>query len=414
MNNNSKNNKGQEDFVIGDYRHLLGDCKNGNYKCPACGVYKLTINKDNKRFNCWGCEDRKKITYNLVSLYKSYVLENYNPDSPDSPDSSNFKPVPIVSPPDTKIDKDFKPDEERFFTSVEKILPLMYSIFDDGRIAYNVRTLEVELDDCPLNMDTIRPYMFENYGFETYSSTFSECFLHLALKNQYDPVRRYLEKCRKDCENYDLNLLSSNIFGTDSNLHTTYLRKWLIACVARVYEPGCKFDQALILQGEQGVGKTLFFQIMGDSYFTSSMTGKLDKDDLLVMNKNWICEWGELESFTAKQYDGTIKHFLSKTDDTFRCPYGRSTKTYPRKSVIVGTVNPEQFLTDLTGNRRFWIIPVLKEIDTTWLTKNRDNIWASAVTAYFLGESYQLPREFWESQSKLMRTMKDLTYGKIF
>jgi predicted P-loop ATPase len=135
-------------------------------------------------------------------------------------------------------------------------------------------------------------------------------------------------------------------------------------------------------------------------FFSDSMTGKLDKDDLMILARNWINEWGELDGFTAKVYHGNIKHFLSKQEDTYRPPYGRDHQRVLRRSVIVGTTNRTDFLTDPTGDRRFWVIPVKRSIDLESLEKMVMGIWSAAILAYKMGESWRLPESLWQAQAE--------------
>jgi predicted P-loop ATPase len=119
------------------------------------------------------------------------------------------------------------------------------------------------------------------------------------------------------------------------------------------------------------------------------------KDDLLILHKSWIQEWGEIERVFSKRQAGELKAFLSRRKDTYRQPYARQSLEYPRRSIIVGSANDSQFLNDATGSRRFWIIPVeVGRIDLETLKKERDAIWSAAVFAYKQNESW------WLSQSE--------------
>ncbi len=168
----------------------------------------------------------------------------------------------------------------------------------------------------------------------------------------------------------------------------------MIAAVARAYKPGCKHDNTLVLQGEQGIRKSTFFQILAGSWFGDSMgTGK-DKDDLLILYKSWFQEWGEIDKIFSKRQAGDLKAFLSRSTDAYRVPYGKATKDFPRHSIIVGSVNDSSFLADPTGSRRYWVIPVkVSEIDTALLAQERDGIWAAAVAAYKQGETWWLDKK---------------------
>ena len=185
--------------------------------------------------------------------------------------------------------------------------------------------------------------------------------------------------------------LAVRYFGTINPLYDIFLKKTLIAAVARAYEPGCKHDTTLVLQGEQGVGKSSFFDVLGGEWFDDSMGDGRTKDDLIILHKSWIQEWGEIERVFGKRQAGEIKAFLTRKKDLFRPPYGRTALNFPRRSIIVGSVNDGQFLVDPTGNRRYWVVPIAKDkIDLTRLRNERDAIWSAAVAAYKQGQSWWL------------------------
>ena len=122
------------------------------------------------------------------------------------------------------------------------------------------------------------------------------------------------------------------------------------------------------------------------------------KDDLIILHKSWIHEWGEIERTFSKRQSEELKAFITRKKDIFRPPYGRSALEFARQSIIVGTANGSDFLVDSTGNRRYWIVPVANEkIDIKRLKEERDRIWSAAVKAYRNGEQWWLT----DSEEKL-------------
>ena len=118
------------------------------------------------------------------------------------------------------------------------------------------------------------------------------------------------------------------------------------------------------------------------------------KDDLIILHKSWIQEWGEIERVFGKRQAGEIKAFLTRKKDLFRPPYGRTAINFPRRGIVVGSVNDAQFLVDPTGNRRYWVVPIEEEkIDLAQLKQERDSIWSAAVAAYRNGETWWLSNE---------------------
>ena len=119
-------------------------------------------------------------------------------------------------------------------------------------------------------------------------------------------------------------------------------RKLILAMVYRVFHPGCQYDQVVIFQGGQGVGKSSAMRTRGE-WFTDNLGAIGDKDALLIIHRHWLIEAAELDSMTKADADH-FKQFVSSRVDEFRKPYGRVSEAYPRQCVLVGTTNREEFL----------------------------------------------------------------------
>ena len=173
-------------------------------------------------------------------------------------------------------------------------------------------------------------------------------------------------------------------------------RKTLVAAVARIYEPGIKFDSVLVLNGPQGCGKSTFFAKLGKEWYSDSLTISDMKDGKTAAEKlqgYWLLELGELAGIKKVDVE-TVKSFVTRTDDKYRQSYGTTVESHPRECVIVGSTNSEGgFLRDVTGNRRFWPVHVTgKGKHRGWdLTpKTVDQIWAEAISIYKDGEELYL------------------------
>ncbi len=164
-------------------------------------------------------------------------------------------------------------------------------------------------------------------------------------------------------------------------------RWWLISAVARVYKPGCKADHMLILHGEQGRGKSSAAAIIaGSDWFSDSFVAIGNKDAYLTLQGKLIVEMAELDSLDRSGAN-TIKSFLTSGSDYFRPPYARRNIDVPRQCVFIGTTNNHDMLRDDTGDRRFWPVSV-GDIDRSGLTRDREQLWAEAVTEYKQGASW--------------------------
>ena len=214
--------------------------------------------------------------------------------------------------------------------------------------------------------------------------------LQAALASPYHPVRQYLNGLQWDGE-ARLSRYAVEILGAaPTPLNTAMLRKWFISAVARPLKPGCKVDTVLILVGAQGARKSTTFSVLvGEEYFVDSPIDVSSKDAFGVLRRAWILEWAELESMQRARNGDAAKAFITSTVDTYRPAYGRLDVQVARTGVIVGSTNQDEFLTDETGNRRYWPVTVGK-IDIDKLRVWRDQLWAEAVVAYRAGESWWL------------------------
>ena len=169
-------------------------------------------------------------------------------------------------------------------------------------------------------------------------------------------------------------------------------RKPFVAAVARIYNPGIKFDNITVLVGPQGCGKSTIIARMGKDYYSDSLTlfDMKDKSGAEKLQGYWILEIGELAGMKKADLE-LVKAFASRTDDKFRHAYGRTVEKHPRTCVIFGTTNAESgFLRDVTGNRRFWPVNVTGESEKkAWNMTAEDvkMLWAEAKHLYEEGES---------------------------
>lgn len=209
-----------------------------------------------------------------------------------------------------------------------------------------------------------------------------ELLNYAAEKLARHPVREYLEALRWDGVPRISRLLTDYAGVEHSDLTATISRRFLISCVARIMQPGCKVDTVLILAGPQGYGKSTWFSALaGDEWFKDDPIDIRSKDAKMALRGVWIYEMAELSSMKPRDAE-TVKAFLSQKTDRFRPPYGRTEIEQPRQCVFVGTTNEPSFLNDPTGARRFWPAEVTRMPDIARTVADRDQLWAEAVEAY--------------------------------
>ena len=217
----------------------------------------------------------------------------------------------------------------------------------------------------------------------------------VANQHSFHPVRDYLSGCTWDGVPRVETLLIDYLGAEDNEYTRAVTRKTLVAAVARIYRPGCKFDYMLTLRGRQGLGKSALIAKLGGTWFSDTFTTMQGKDAYEQVQGVWVMEVGELAGMRKAEAE-TIKLYISKQTDRFRPAYGRRLQEFPRQCVFIGTTNESQFLRDTTGNRRFWVVDTPNDPELSIWEDLTDEvirlIWAEAVELYKKGESLFLPR----------------------
>lgn len=216
-------------------------------------------------------------------------------------------------------------------------------------------------------------------------------------RHKFHPVREYLESLWWDGIPRIETLFIDYLGAEDSPYTRAVTRKMLVAAVARVFQPGVKFDYSAVLVGPQGCGKSAIIKRLALDWHSDSLTTVSGKEAYEQLQGAWIIEMAELTA-TRKAEVEAVKHFLSKQEDAYRVAYGRRVSHFPRQCVFFGTTNDDEFLRDRTGNRRFWPIRVRVQQPTKSIWNDLtdyevDQVWAEAVTLWREGETLYLGPE---------------------
>jgi predicted P-loop ATPase len=220
--------------------------------------------------------------------------------------------------------------------------------------------------------------------------------MFLANEASFNPVRDYLDSVAWDGTKRLSNWLEHYaLVETATAQDVAYIRgvarKWMISAVARVFDPGCKADHVLILQGPQGIGKSSALRILAGKWFAEDLPNVAFKDAQQYLGDCWIIEMSELASTRGAAVE-SVKAFMTRQVDKYRIPYGKKMTNQKRRCVFAATTNAEAYLLDPTGNRRYWPVKVGR-IDLAGLKKDRDQLWAEAVVAYRAGEKWHFDRD---------------------
>lgn len=222
----------------------------------------------------------------------------------------------------------------------------------------------------------------------------------LHKRRAFHPVRDYLNALPEWDGVKRVDTLLVDYMGAEDCSYTQAVtRKTLVAGIKRIFEPGCKMDYTLTLAGKQGIKKSSFFRTLPPNadWFSDSLDSFQGKEAYEALQGSWIIEIAELSAAKRSDIERT-KQFLTKQDDKVRMAYAEKPGRYRRQCIFVATTNSTDFLRDMSGNRRWWIVPVRggnKDVFKD-LEQERDQIWAEAKYYYHQGETLYLSDEIEE------------------
>lgn len=232
------------------------------------------------------------------------------------------------------------------------------------------------------------------------SDTLAKAVLLAADAHRYHEVRDYLRGLVWDGEPRVATWLFTYLGAEPTDYCKAVATKWMVGAVARAMRAGCKMDNVLILEGDQGLGKSTALKVLFQPWFTDAAFELGSTDGYQIMRGMWCVELAELDGFNRAEASRS-KAFFTRTEDRYRNPYGRKPVTIPRNCVFSGTVNHDTYLKDDTGNRRYWPVRVREKaqavIQLDDLARDRDQLWAEALQLYEGGT------EWWVRASEFAR-----------
>ena len=289
-------------------------------------------------------------------------------------------------------------------TSLEDKLPERF-------LRFNTVTRLVEAGGHPiLESDIERLYgKAQQAGWNISKTSCIDSIYSRATTHKFDPIQDYLNVVAADpqLKPADINSLSTTYLGTTEPMFDRYLKVGLIGAVKRRFEPGCKFDTVVTLDGDGGIYKSEFWIVLASPDWHSSSDAEQDKDFLLILHGAWLYEQAELDYITTMKKVGQLKNLITTRRDDLRVPFGKGNEKQDRAGIMVGTVNGTFLRGDPALRRRFLVIQCPQSfdagerIDIEKVRRDRDAIWKAAVLAYRAGEPCFLDSETAAAASQL-------------
>ncbi|MBY0474200.1 MAG: hypothetical protein K2Q13_03950 [Nitrosomonas sp.] len=239
-----------------------------------------------------------------------------------------------------------------------------------------------DTDDVQTSM-----WLTREYGFAPKPLQIREAAEALAHANGFHPVRDYLRSLKWDGVPRADDWICDYI-GAPKSAYVMRVSRWfLMGMVARVMEPGVKFDCCLVLEGSQGRRKSSMLRVLAGDWFGDTDLDLNSKDSMNSIRGKWLYEFAELGSL-ARAEATRQKSFLSRQVDIYRPPFGRGDIRSARQLVFGGTTNDWAWNKDETGGRRFWPIECKSDIDCDGLAAVRDQLFAEVFELYKQGKRF--------------------------
>lgn len=244
-------------------------------------------------------------------------------------------------------------------------------------------------DVADADVTRVQTWLNRHWGLRVGADVTWAAIRVVADRKIINPPRDYLLGARGfDPSNPLVDTWMVRYLGAPDTPYVRRVGRWfLISSVARILNPGCKCDHMPVLEGPQGLGKsTALRALFSDEFFSDTTIDLHTKDRFVSLRNVWGYEWAELDGLGRADVT-RVKAFISSQVDDYRPPFGRGNVKVPRRVVFVGTVNEATYLTDPSGNRRFWPLRC-GHIDIAAILRDRDALWAEAVALFQSGERW--------------------------
>jgi Virulence-associated protein E len=255
----------------------------------------------------------------------------------------------------------------------------------------------------------IRNLVWDRYRFEPSQHMMVEACLQLGYRSKFHPIRSYLQGLTWDGIPRRFTWLTDFLGVEDCEIHRQFAATTLLAGVGRVINPGCKYDQLLIIEGPQGLGKTSTLVTLSKGwYYGGPLLSLPYQRQIEAIMGAWIVEIQELAGFRKTEMEQFNAFFSQQTDKT-RLAYDRIARIIPRQCLPIATTNDEVYLRGLDGNRRCWSVRGGQVPHRTMTPYDADQLWAETYHAAMNGiVNLTLPQNLWEIAAQIQESRRTI------
>jgi predicted P-loop ATPase len=391
-----------EDPSVGRLRRIILERAESGDRLPGLVPYeiaKLCFDRDRNPGELFGTEvwntvhreDRERTERSLALWYRG------TDPADDEPGAKEDDPAAAVSP-DAEFERDdagkVQPSQFNIRLAVAKLGHKLTHDTFANRLLIDHR----HLGDAEINKLRLRAE--EVYRLRVCKQRWFDVIENEARAHPFHPICDYLAGLTWDGTPRIDSWLVRYFGAHDSEYVRTVGALWMIAAVRRVRQPGCKFDEMLVLESPQGKEKSSGLEALASSrWFSDTLNLGADTNrQIEALQGKWIVEAPELKGLRGGDVE-SLKAFLSRQVDRGRLAYERMVGEHPRQCVIAGSTNSGRYLKDGTGNRRFWPVRT-GTVDLAALRADRDQLWAEAAQRESTEQSIRLDRSLWDAAAE--------------
>ena len=352
-------------------------------------------------------------------------LQNVQSPEPEAEGIVRLRDIPVGRTVDDWVEQARQPQAElvrsQSSNSVEiKSIPNLATLLSMLNIhvqfdqfAQTVRVTHEDPSMCgPLTDFTERKIrrMVAEMGYDSTHKDFTSFLQTIAEGDQGHPVIEFLTECHEAWDGVPRveNWMSTYVGVEESEYARCVGAVTLVGCVRRVFQPGCKHDTMMILEGPQGINKSQLLQAMAvnKDWFLDDLSLRSSSKEVIEQTAGkWLIECSELVGMHSNGWND-LKSLLSRQTDKGRAAYARHTSTVCRQFVLFGTTNESNYLGDSTGNRRFWPVKSgdADDIQLTKLRRDIKQLWGEAVNMWRREEYIVMPEDVYELATEEQET----------